>query len=108
MLQALNGLIVEVEARHTETVGHRIGVDGESVTRRMPELAVSSSAACTSATFEPSHVLRALGASQERIDGSLRFSLGRFTTADEVERAIRSVVAAVAAERAEGSLPACG
>ena len=48
-----------------------------------------------------------MGASQERIDGSLRFSLGRFTTEDEVERAVGSVVSAVQAERIEGSLPAC-
>ncbi|MEE8467996.1 MAG: cysteine desulfurase family protein [Planctomycetota bacterium] len=84
------------------------GTDAESLMRRMPGLAVSTSSACTSATLQPSYVLAALGASRERIDSSLRFSLGRFTTAEEIELSVEMVVAAVAAERAEGPLPACG
>ena len=75
--------------------------------RRMPGLAVSTSSACTSATLQPSYVLAALGASRERIDGSLRFSLGRFTTAEEIDLSVEMVAAAIAAERAEGPIPAC-
>ncbi len=61
-------------------------VAGEMM-RQMPELAVSTSAACTSATRLPSYVLGAMGLSDEVIRGSLRVSLGRFTTDDEIDRA---------------------
>lgn len=84
------------------------GTDAESLMRRAPGLAVSTSSACTSATLQPSYVLAALGASRARIDGSLRFSLGRFTTSEEIERAVEMMTAAVAAERAEGPISACG
>jgi len=83
------------------------GTDAESLMRRMPGLAVSTSSACTSATLQPSYVLAALGASRERIDGSLRFSLSRLTRAQEIELAVEMVRAAVAAERAEGPISAC-
>jgi len=84
------------------------GTDAESLMRRMPGLAVSTSSACTSATLQPSYVLSALGASRERIDGSLRFSLGRFTTSADIERAGEMMTAAVAAESVEGPISACG
>ena len=58
-------------------------------------LAVSSGSACTSANPEPSHVLRALGLSEDLVRGSLRFGLGRFNTADDVETAIEVVADSV-------------
>ena len=75
------------------------GVDGAKLMKRMPELAVSSSSACTSAALQPSYVLGAMGCDDARIRGSVRFSLGRFNTADEIETAIETVAGAVAALR---------
>jgi len=64
-------------------------VEGEALLMSVPELAVSSGSACTSASLEPSHVLRALGRSDTLAHSSLRLTLGRFTTQDEVDRAVR-------------------
>ena len=64
------------------------GVDAESLLAGLEGVAASSSAACTSASHQPSHVLRALGAGEERVTGSVRFSLGRFTTEEEIDRCI--------------------
>lgn len=63
-------------------------VEGESLIMGLKALALSSGSACTSASLEPSYVLRALGLSDELAHSSLRFSLGRFTTEQEVEQAI--------------------
>ena len=71
------------------------GVEGESLRAALPELAVSSGSACSSATREPSTVLRAMGHDDELAGASLRFSLGRFTTAAEIEAAGAQVVAQV-------------
>ena len=71
------------------------GVDGEALLISMKDLAVASGSACTSADPEPSHVLRAIGLSDELTRASLRFGLGRFTTGDEVDFAIEIVSAAV-------------
>jgi cysteine desulfurase len=54
----------------------------------LKEIAVSSGSACTSADPEPSHVLRAMGVSESLSKASLRFGLGRFTTADEIDFAV--------------------
>ena len=70
-------------------------VDGEALMMSMRDLAVSSGSACTSANPEPSHVLRALGLSDDLTRASLRFGLGRFTTAEEVDFAIGAVAEAV-------------
>jgi cysteine desulfurase len=63
-------------------------VEGESMIMAVRDLAVSSGSACTSASLEPSYVLRALGRSDELAHSSIRFSLGRFTTEDEVDFAV--------------------
>ena len=61
----------------------------------LSDVACSSGAACTTAKPEPSHVLRAVGLSSDLIHSSIRFSVGRFTTEDEVAFAIERVTAAV-------------
>jgi cysteine desulfurase len=70
-------------------------VDGEALMMSMGRLAVSSGSACTSANPEPSHVLQALGLNVDETRASLRFGLGRFTTAAEIEIAIEHVAATV-------------
>ena len=79
-------------------------VDGEALLMAMGNLAVSSGAACSSTDPEPSHVLRALGLSEDAARSSLRFGLGRFNTAAEVELAIEQVVQAVESIAETGSV----
>lgn len=73
------------------------GVEAEALLEALPELALATASACTSAARQPSYVLGALGLDDAAVRGSVRFSLGRFTTASEVERALELVVAAVRA-----------
>lgn len=70
-------------------------IEGEVLMMALKDLAVSSGSACSSASLEPSYVLRALGLSDERAHSSLRISLGRFTTAEEVDYALDQIVHAV-------------
>lgn len=70
-------------------------VEGESLMMGMKELAVSSGSACTSASLEPSYVLKSIGVGEDLAHTSIRFSVGRFTTDEEVDFAIRKVVSAV-------------
>ncbi|SPF42995.1 cysteine desulfurase (tRNA sulfurtransferase), PLP-dependent [Candidatus Sulfopaludibacter sp. SbA4] len=70
-------------------------VDGESLLMSLPDVALSTGSACTSATVEPSHVLRALGVSEELAHSSLRFGLGRFNTEEEVDYVARRVIESV-------------
>ena len=62
-------------------------IEGESLMMGMAGICVASGSACTSATLEPSHVMRALGVGEDLVHTSIRFSLGRFTTEDEVDYA---------------------
>ena len=70
-------------------------VEGESLIMALKDLAVSSGSACTSASLEPSYVLRALGMNDELAHSSLRFSIGRFTTEEDVDIATAKVKEAV-------------
>ena len=71
------------------------GVEGEALRAMLPSLAVSSGSACSSATREPSYVLRALGRDDALANASLRFSLGRATTEAQIDTAARQVIDAV-------------
>jgi len=64
-------------------------VEGESLIMGIKEVAVSSGSACTSASLEPSYVLRALGRSDELAHSSIRFTIGRFTTEEEIDYAVK-------------------
>jgi cysteine desulfurase len=79
-------------------------VEGEGLMMGIKNLAVSSGSACTSASLEPSYVLRALGVSEELSHTSIRFGLGRFTTRDEVMEAADVVIKAVTRLRAMSPL----
>jgi cysteine desulfurase len=67
-------------------------VEGEALMMAIKDVAVSSGSACTSASLEPSYVLRAMGVSDDLAHGSIRFGLGRFTTEEEVDHVVRLVV----------------
>jgi len=90
----LNGSL-EHGAANILNVGFRY-VDGESLIMALKDLAVSTGSACTSASMEPSYVLRAIGLDDELAHSSIRFSLGRFTTEEEVDYAIALVQKSIA------------
>jgi cysteine desulfurase len=109
---ALNGPALE-QAEHRNDMIRLPGnlnlsfgyVDGEALLLDMQDrLAVSAGSACTSANPQPSHVLRALGLSEDAVRSSLRFGLGRFNTAQEVETAIEVVADSVSRLRKLSSM----
>jgi cysteine desulfurase len=67
-------------------------VEGESLLMALKNIAVSSGSACTSASLEPSYVLRAIGVGEDLAHTSIRFGMGRFTTVEEVDMAIEQCV----------------
>ncbi len=70
-------------------------VDGETLLVALDDIAVSSGSACTSATVEPSYVLRALGVPDDLAHASIRFTVGRFTSEADVDFAARRVIEVV-------------
>ena len=84
----------------TERLPHNVNVsfeyvEGEGLMMGIKDLAVSSGSACTSATLEPSYVLKALGRGDELAHSSIRYGLGRFTTEEEVDFAIEQTIDSV-------------
>ena len=79
-------------------------IEGESLMMAVKDLAVSSGSACTSASLEPSYVLRALGRDAELAHSSIRFTLGRFTTEEEIDYAVKCLTKAVKALREKSPL----
>jgi len=73
-----------------------VGVEGEGLMTRLPDLAMSSGSACTSASVEPSYVLRAIGVPDELAHNSIRFGFGRFSTEAEVDYAVERIAQEVA------------
>ncbi|MGB9578286.1 MAG: IscS subfamily cysteine desulfurase [Halothiobacillaceae bacterium] len=91
---------VYVNGDLTHRVPHNLNVsfnfvEGESLIMALKDIAVSSGSACTSASLEPSYVLRALGRSDELAHSSIRFSIGRYTTAEEIDYTIDLIRKAV-------------
>ena len=77
------------------------GLDGEQLLLNLNRIAVSSGSACTSASVEPSYVLKVLGLSDALAYASIRFSLGRFTTEEEIITAAQHVQEVVARMRSQ-------
>ena len=92
---------IRVNGHLEQRVPHNLNVsfefvEGESLLMGIKGVAVSSGSACTSASLEPSYVLRALGLSDEVAHSSIRFSIGRFTTAEEIDTAAERITSTVA------------
>jgi len=84
---------------HTTNISFKF-VESEGLMMALKGLAVSSGSACTSASIEPSHVLQSLGLPDNLAHSSIRFGLGRFTTAEEIDYAVESIIKAVQQLRA--------
>ncbi len=97
----MNGLDeVYLNGHPTQRLPHNLNVsfayvEGESLLMGLKEIALSSGSACTSATLEPSYVLRALGVGSDLAHSSIRFGLGRFNTDDEVDYTIKRIIETV-------------
>lgn len=93
--EKLDGIVVNgsMESRYAGNLNLSFAyVEGESLLMGLKEVAVSSGSACTSASLEPSYVLRALGVDEDMAHTSIRFGIGRFTTEEEIDRAIELTV----------------
>jgi cysteine desulfurase len=80
------------------------GIDADSLLLELSEIALSSGSACTSAQLTPSHVLKAMGLSDELAQASVRFSIGRFNSAEEIAYTAECCIKAVADLRAMSPL----
>ena len=95
LLDGLEGVTVNGSLEHRLPGNLNVsfaGVEGEALMMAVREVAVSSGSACTSASLEPSYVLRAMGVSDGQAHASIRFGLGRFNTGEEVDHAVRLFV----------------
>ncbi|KAI3747827.1 hypothetical protein L6452_10505 [Arctium lappa] len=91
----LDGVVVNgsTESRYAGNLNLSFAyVEGESLLMGLKEVAVSSGSACTSASLEPSYVLRALGVDEDMAHTSIRFGIGRFTTEEEIDKAVELTV----------------
>jgi len=97
-LQQIPGVLLNGSMQHRVAGNLNIcvdGVEGESLVTALRSIGVSSGSACTSASLEPSHVLRALGRSPEQAQASLRVSFGRFNTEQDISTASADIQQAV-------------
>jgi cysteine desulfurase len=97
-MQALDFVTVNGDVRHRLPNNSNLSfsyVEGESLIMGIKDIAVSSGSACTSASLEPSHVLRAMGVGDELAHSSIRFGFGRTTTQEQVDFAVDQLVGAV-------------
>ncbi|XP_030528397.1 cysteine desulfurase, mitochondrial [Rhodamnia argentea] len=93
--EKIDGVVVNgsMERRYTGNLNLSFAyVEGESLLMGLKEVAVSSGSACTSASLEPSYVLRALGVEEDMAHTSIRYGIGRFTTEEEIDRAAELTV----------------
>ncbi|MBY0379476.1 MAG: aminotransferase class V-fold PLP-dependent enzyme, partial [Burkholderiales bacterium] len=97
-LKLINGLQLLEEVYINGDLEHRVAhnlnisfnyIEGESLMMAIKDIAVSSGSACTSASLEPSYVLRALGRNDELAHSSIRFTLGRFNTEEEIDYTVK-------------------
>jgi cysteine desulfurase len=98
VMQALDFVTVNGDVRHRLPNNSNLSfsyVEGESLIMGIKDIAVSSGSACTSASLEPSHVLRAMGVGDELAHSSIRFGFGRTTTQEQVDFAVDQLVGAV-------------
>jgi cysteine desulfurase len=103
---SLDGVFVNGSMEHRVPGNLNVGftgVNAETLMADLPELAISTGSACTSASVEPSYVLKALGMSDADAGASVRVGFGRFTTENEVDAAAEMIVRAVQEQRAGGS-----
>ena len=92
----LNGPVLDSNLRLNSNLNCCFeAIDGQSLTMQMEAVAVSTGSACTSANPEPSHVLRAIGLSEDSARSSIRFGLSRMTTETEIECAVDRIEAAI-------------
>ncbi|MCE7066715.1 cysteine desulfurase family protein [Dyadobacter sp. CY326] len=100
---------VVINGNHTQRLPHATNIsfhniDGEKlIFEAANDIAFSRSSACTSATLEPSYVLKAMGLSDELIHNTFRFSLGRFSTEEQVDHAVKVISKIVKEHRSEGN-----
>lgn len=105
--QKMDAVVLNGDAQHSAVQYLNASfnyVEGESLLMGIKGVAVSSGSACTSASLEPSYVLRAMGRSDELAHSSVRFSIGRFTTVEEIDYAIAQVTQVVTRLRAMSPL----
>jgi cysteine desulfurase len=99
---SIHGVVLNGDAERRLVGNLNVSIEGipaDTLIGALPEVAISSGSACTSASLEPSYVLRAMGASDERARSSLRFGISRFTTEGQIDRAAALVAAKVHALR---------
>lgn len=105
LLESLQVLSVQLNGSSEQTVGNIInlsfaGIDAEALLMDLEDIALATGSACTSASAQPSHVLSAMGVDPFLIHGSIRISLGRFTTTQDIDHVVPRMIASVQRLRA--------
>ena len=104
LARAVPGLVVNGDLDHRLPGSLNVSVPGTTdLIEACSSIAISTGSACTSASVEPSYVLRALGLSDARANASIRLGLGRFTTAQDIDYAVDAIAAAAARLRVKTS-----